>query len=215
MTKRLDGPRDVVIVEYGLVTYAALYTSDPAGVSAALLEHRAIDLACYPQGDWVVVRNAQGEARVGYRDGRYRYEARDADPLALARIIEQLGDRGKITPDGYIDDRALFEATVAHVYPDPLSRIWLAFHELVRWPPDLIVSLRDGYAHGSKLFDLAIGGAVSTHGSLNRANATTFVLSMLAELPPAVRLEQVLPALDRARRGGLRQADQPLQEARR
>ena len=65
----------------------------------------------------------------------------------------------------------------------------------------MLVSLRDGYAHGSKLFNFAIGGTDSTHGSLNRINSTTFVMTMLGQLPPVLRPEDVLPALERLRTG--------------
>jgi len=214
VTNSLRKPEDVVVIEYGLVTYAALYTKDPAGVSQALLEHPAVELACYPQGDKIVVRDAKGEATIEHKDGRYRYRLVRGDPLELRGIIEQLGDRGKVTADGFVDDRALFEATVTHIYPDPLARIWLAFHGLVRWPPDLLVSLRDGYVNGSKMFNFFIGGVTSTHGSLNRVNSTTFAMSMLGELPPAMRLEEVFPALERARSGGAVPTTQAVAAAR-
>ena len=45
----LQGPRDVVIPSFGLITYAAFYTADPAGVAAVLLPNPVTTVACYPQ----------------------------------------------------------------------------------------------------------------------------------------------------------------------
>ena len=100
---------------------------------------------------------------------------------------------------GFIDDRALFDATVEHAYPDPLRRLWLAFHSLVRHPADMVITLHDGWCHGSKAFHVMIGGATSTHGSLNRINSTTFAMTMWGQLPPAMRLEEVMPAVESLR----------------
>ena len=35
----------------------------------------------------------------------------------------------------------------------------------------------------------------STHGSLNQPDSMTFAMTMLGELPPALRLEEVMPNL--------------------
>jgi len=70
----------------------------------------------------------------------------------------------------------------------------------VKKPADLIVCLRDGWVHGSKFFYTMIGGATSTHGSLNQLNSATFVITMLGNLPPALRPEEVMPALDKLRK---------------
>jgi hypothetical protein len=69
----------------------------------------------------------------------------------------------------------------------------------VQHPPDLIVNLRDGACHGSRFFYTMIGRVGSTHGSLNRMNSTTFALTMLGELPPALRSEELMPALEKLR----------------
>ena len=46
-----------------------------------------------------------------------------------------------------------------------------------------------------------IGEVTSTHGSLNRMSSTTFVMTMLGDLPPVLPARDVLPAL-KALRGG-------------
>jgi hypothetical protein len=170
-------------------------------VAGCLVNHEDVEFACYPEDDGVVVHNSTGQARITRGPNGYAYESQADDPLGLAPIIERLRRDGKVSADGGIDGAALFDATLHNVYPDPLARIWGAFHGLVENPPDLIVNLRDGACYGSHFFHAMIGKVSSTHGSLNRANSTTFVLTTLGELPPAMRSDQVLPALEELRRG--------------
>ena len=198
-TKTLREPRDVVPISYGLVTYAAFYTDDPAGVANCLVNHEDVEFACYPADDAVIVCDRTGHARITKGEAGFVYDAREADPLKLNPIIEQLRRDRKVSANGEIDTEALFGATVNHYYPDPLARIWAAFHELVENPPDVIVNLRDGACYGSRFFHTMIGKVASTHGSLNRANSTTFALTMLGELPPALRSRDLLPALEALR----------------
>ncbi len=197
--RSLRSPRDVVTIAYGLVTYAEFATQDPAGVAQCLLAHEDVEFACYPAGDAIVVRSRTDEARIAKGASGFKYEPARGDPLLLMPIIAQLRDAGKVSATGEIDEDALFQATLEHYYPDPLARLWGAFHEVVENPPDLIVNLRDGACHGSKFFFTMIRRTASTHGSLNRRNSTTFVLTTLGELPPALRSREVLPALERLR----------------
>jgi hypothetical protein len=200
-TKSLNDPRDVVPIAYGLVTYAAFFTRDPAGVADCLLRHEDVEFACYPSDGGIIVRDQTGQARIAKGRTGFTYDSRHGDPLKLAAIVEQLRRDGDVSADGEIDETALFQATVDHYYPDPLARIWAAFHELVEEPPDLIVNLRDGACHGSRFFHAMIRTVDSTHGSLNRMNSTTFALTMLSELPPAMRSRDLLPVLERLRTG--------------
>jgi len=195
----LRDPRDVVVVRYGLVTYADFATQDPAGVGACLLKSEAVTFACYRDGDGLLVVDREGQARITAGAGGLRYDARGGDPLHLASIVAQLQAAGRVSADGDIDGDALFAATVDHEYPDPLARLWRAFHGMVANPPDLIVDLRDGYCHGSKFFYAMAYPIRSTHGSLNRMNSETFVLTMLGDLPPVLRTEEVLPRLEALR----------------
>ncbi|KPK74726.1 MAG: hypothetical protein AMJ79_13355 [Phycisphaerae bacterium SM23_30] len=199
LSDRLQGPHDVVVIDYGLVTYAAFFTEEPAQVADALLQSPVVTLACYPQEGQVVVRSLDGRAVIRRAGGRYSYSTEFGDPLGLLPVIAELRRQGKVDGEGFIDDRALFEATIEHEYPDPLRRIWQAFYDLVQEPADLIVCLKDGWCHGSGVFNFLIGGASSTHGSLNQLNCATFLLTMLGETPPALRLEEVMPALGRYR----------------
>jgi hypothetical protein len=196
-SRSLHGPRDVVVVSYGLVTYAELHARDPAGVAACLVDHEDVELACYPADGGVVVMDRHGRARITKGLAGFVYDSSQGDPLDLDSIVQRLRQAGKVSADGQIDGTALFHATLDHSYPDPLTRIWGAFHDLVENPPDVIVNLRDGACHGSGFFQTMIGKVSSTHGSLNRLNSTTFALTMLGELPPAMRPADVLPALER------------------
>jgi hypothetical protein len=195
----IRGPNDVVIPAYGLVTYAAVYTDEPAAVATVLLEDPAVDLAAYPHEGAVVVRSSDGEARILRRADGYIYETLSGDPLRLNPIISTLRAAGRVSDDGVIDDQALFTATAEHDYPDPLHRLWDCFHGLMKHPPDMALSLEEEYCHGSKFFDVIIGGVASTHGGLGRRDSTTIVLSDVGELPPAIRMEDVLDTLRAAR----------------
>ena len=196
LTNRMKKNNDVVTIEFGLVTYAAFFTNDPGGLANVLLQNPVTTIACYPESDHIIVQSIDGKAVIRKTDNRFSYNPITGDPLKLSTIIDKLRNEGKVDPQGFIDDLPFFEATVDHFYPDPLHRIWQAFHSLVQKPADLIVCLKDGWVHGSKLFDLLIGGATSTHGSLNRINSMTFAMSMLGPLPAAMRLNQLLPVLN-------------------
>ena len=196
ISEKLVKPNDVVTIKYGLVTYAAFHTTDPAGVADVLIHDPATTIGCYPKGQSVVVKSLAGEAMVHHKNGKYRYETKCGDPLELNEIIKQLCEQGHCDQNGFIDEKTLFESTTEHVYPDPLKRIWFAFNGLVRYPPDLVVCLQDGLWHGSDFFSAWLGQADSTHGSLNRINSTTFLMTMLGETPGVVPLEDVLTVLD-------------------
>ena len=194
-SKSLREPKDVVPISYGLVTYAEFYTADPAGVAGCLLRNDAVEFACYPSADAVVVTDRHGQARIRKGETGFGYDSTNADPLRLAPLIARLRQAGKVSASGEIDSEAFFEATLDHCYPDPLTRIWNAFHGLVDNPPDLIVNLRDGFCHGSRFFHAMIGKVDSTHGSLNQLSSTTFIMTMLGELPPDLRARDILPTL--------------------
>jgi hypothetical protein len=198
-TKAVRGPKDVVAVAYGLVTYAALFTQDPQGVAGCLVNHEAVEFACYPEGDAVVVRTADEFARIRKGSQGFTYDASEGDPLRIVPILDDLRAAGHVSETGEVDGDAMFAATIDHYYPDPLRRVWDAFHELVDNPPDVIVNFRDGVCHGSGFFYAMVGQMTSTHGSLNRMNSTTFAMTMLGELPEAMSSRDVYPALERLR----------------
>jgi len=196
-TQRIDGPRDVVAVSYGLVTYAAFWTDSPAGVAEVLADHEAVDWAAWrTDADAVEVVSPAGRGTLRHADGGWRYDVTGEDPLRLGAILAALRRTGRIG-DGVIPQDALFAATVEHDYPDPLRRLWEAFKDLVERPADVIANLADDSCHGSKFFHVMIGDPASTHGSMGRRNSTTFVMTQRGPLPSVMTSDQVLPALGR------------------
>lgn len=183
MSDSLHKPTDVVHVQFGLETYASFNSLQPEKLAADLVTLKGVDLASYSQGKSVVVLDARGgKAVVHQKEGKYRYEIITGDPLRLKDIL------AKLTPDadGMYAGPDLFSATVTHDYPDPLARLWRAHFALAKNAPDVIVSLEDAYMSGAATFAGAVKIA-STHGSLNRTNSTTFIMSSIAPLPPAFR----------------------------
>jgi len=203
LADRLGSPADVVTPAYGLVTFAAMFNQNSEKLAATMLKDPSVDLIAFTEGEEIVVLNRAGRARIARADGGFRYDASQGDPLRLMPIIESLRAAGKVSADGAIDDRALFVETAAHIYPDPLHRLWDCFHGLMKHPPQLAVSLKDDYCHGSWMFELGIGKVASTHGSLNLPNSSAFLLSDVGVLPEAIRIDDVMPTLDRARKASL------------
>ena len=218
MSKSVDDDSEVVIPEYGLVTCAVAHTRKPERVADVILKHEATDLVMYPaarpRDDQVVlpgasgggnapapiiVRNSTARAEIHRRGARFVYRAVAGDPLKLTPVLDRLTAEGKAAPDGSASDDDWFEATTAHDYPDPLHRIWCAFEQscLVENPADVIVSLKEGYACGSKLFSMMINIA-GTHGSLAQ-QSNTFIMSNAVPLPPVLRVDDVIRALNAAK----------------
>jgi hypothetical protein len=124
------------------------------------------------------------------KDGGYTYEKVAGDPLQLDGIIGKLKSKGKVSKSGVIDDKAFFEATMDFEYPDALARVWRGFNGLVKYPADLVVTIKDGWFCGKPGFAKTINVA-STHGSLNRMNTETFVMTTIGPLPRAMRIGDV------------------------
>jgi hypothetical protein len=188
---RLEGPRDVVYIRFGLETYAGLYTRSPARLAGDCVQCDGVELASWVEQDAVLVASADGgRARIEKRDGRFRYTPVAGDPLALAEILAEMGGNKFRHPD------EMLAATVDHRYPAPLQRLWRAHFAQATNPPDVILSLGDGWYSGSRDFAGHVEIA-STHGSLNRNNSVTFILSTAGPLPPVMRARDVAPALSR------------------
>ena len=187
LTKSLEGPKDVAMVQFGLTTYASFYTHRRAELAGDLVTIEGVVLASYAEKDAVIVL-AGGNERAVIREktGRFGYEPTSGDPLQLKPILAQL----KADTDGYYDADDLLNATGTHVYPDPLQRIWRAHFGLVENPADVIVSLEDRFCVGSNFF-AAFVKAASTHGSLNYKNSVAFIMSTAGALPPLMRSADV------------------------
>ncbi|MFH1418802.1 MAG: hypothetical protein ABII12_11030 [Planctomycetota bacterium] len=195
--KSLSAPNDVVEISYGLVTYAQFHTNQPEKLANALARHEAVELAMFREGAAVMVLGGEQRAAIRRGDAGYSYEMLQGDPLGLAEIVASLKAAGHVDAAGNIADRALFEATSTHKYPDPLHRIWCSFDDLVEKPADVIVSLKPGKCHGSKFFHFFVAPVASTHGSLDYLSSVTFLLTNATPsvLPDIMRSGDVLNAL--------------------
>jgi len=195
VSKRLDRAADVVIPAFGIVTCAAIHTKRPAAVANDAAAVEGIDLAAYLDRDGeVVVLNDGGRARITHREGSYAYHAEEGDPLELIPILDALEKAGSVDADGFVYDRVLFQATSGHEYPDPLHRIWRAFHGLFENTPDVLLSVKDGYHCGSRFMTDVIT-LRAAHGSLNRTSSSGFVMSTAGSVAQVIRMENLREAL--------------------
>ena len=183
MTGSLREPNDVAYIRFGLETYASFACRRPAELAADLAGCQGVTIVSYAEGESVVVLSSDGgRATITKSGGRYKYEAASGDPLKLSGILGSLSADAQ----GFYDDRALFEATALHEYPDALARLWRAHFSLAANTPDVIISLADEYYSGSTSFGDTVKVA-STHGGLNRKNSTTFIMSTAGPLPAVMR----------------------------
>ena len=193
-TNQLRGPRDVVLELQGLVTYLGIRTYRAAEIARAALNCPQFELATYMDGPAVIVRGRTGSASVECRDGKLRYQPLEGDPLHYEPVIASLRQSGKCDADGYVSDDDWFSATLDYEYPDAPRRLWDAFHGTVAHPPEVMVTIRDGYSAGRGGFETFIHMA-STHGSLNQVNSATFVMSMTGRVKRPMRTKDVMAAV--------------------
>jgi len=201
VTDRPTKDNDVGVVDYGLVTYAGFATRRRPALADTLVQAEGVDVVIYPANGDVVVCSDEGKARVQRRDHRLRYAADTGDPLHLSAIIAQARAAGTIDADGFADDRTWLRLTAEHVYPDPVVRVWRAFHGLAEHVPDVVVSLKDGYSAGLPSRASRFSDGASTHGDLAAKSSTAFVISTAGVVPESAQplrsrdLPDVLPAL--------------------
>jgi predicted RND superfamily exporter protein len=195
---RLVKDRDCVIEMNALVTVSGIHTRYPPEVASALVRHEPIEVAIYQQGDRSIIQTARGRAAVECRGARLRYVPVDgADVLGYAPVIDRLKSQGKMDAEGFADDRVWFHETLDHPWPNAPRRVWDALHGRFINPPDVILSLKDGYYSGYASYEKFVKMA-STHGGLNQVNSATFVMTMTGRLADvqAVRHEDVLGVLE-------------------
>jgi hypothetical protein len=192
----LKGPDDVVIPEFGMVSCAAIHTQSPARVAHDVVDVEGVELAAYPENDQIIVLSLHGHAVISRRDESFRYQMLEDDPLELKTVLDQLTKSGQVGADGFVADHVLFEATTSATYPDVVARLWRSFHGLVEHPPQVLVSLADGYHAGSATMTAMID-LIGVHGSLRQQSSSGMVMTAAGELPPIVRMSELKAALQK------------------
>jgi len=197
VTEKLERPGDLVVPEFGIVTYAGMSTREPDRVSRDVVSIDGIRLATYLDAlrDEVVVIARDGEARIGRTaDGRFTYQALRGDPLALLPVLAPLTagtSGGTAIP---IDDATLRSATLEGAYPDAVYRLWRAFHGLTVNTPDVLIDVEDGHHCGSPFMSKVVHLAAA-HGNLGQLSTNGFCMTTAGKLPPDLRMEELAAAL--------------------
>lgn len=182
---RISNSRSAIIPGFGLCSYAPIYTAieNRRPLAESLAELAGVDFSVFlpveDESDNVTeLIGPRGRARIHYDETLrgFRYEQIAGDPLALAGITSELESRGLIDERGYASDRAWFEATKDHRYPDALSNIWSSVRDRVESAADVLVSFEDGYCYGSAMFNRIVSIA-ATHGSALRSTSYSFLMS--------------------------------------
>ncbi len=187
ITTRLKERGDIVIPEFGIVTCAGIYTHEAEHVARDVVGIDGVEQAMYSGDNDTVVVLARGGARatISHANGKYRYVAEQGDPLRLNPIVKQLADA-----DGWIADVALFDATKSHEYPDAVHRVWRAFHGLMAHPPDVMLTVSDGWHCGSK-FMTSVLDLQAAHGNLGRPSSYGFVMTTMGHVSGITRMQDL------------------------
>lgn len=179
---RLDRPTDVAYSLAGIISSVAISVA-PAQAEAlarCLAPLEGVDLVAIDRGNAVGVLTGDGEAEVRVQPGdgeRYLYTALRGDPLGL--LV------GADRPERSFSQAELFQASRAASRPDPLRRLWMAFHGAVQRPTPVLLSLADGYEAGNaQVRALArIRGRAGTHGSMTRLASLGVLASTWRDMP--------------------------------
>jgi len=192
----LEKAGDVVVPEFGMVTCAVIHTREAEQVARDVVGIEGIELVAYCDvNDRMVVLGRGGRARITRSPAGFRYACEFGDPLELAPILGELARRGKVDADGFVSDQVLMEATVGHVYPDAVYRLWRAFHGLVQHTPDVLVSVQDGWHCGSPAMSSLVH-MTAAHGNLRPLSSSAFSMTTAGPLPEVLRMERLAATLE-------------------
>jgi hypothetical protein len=179
---RIEDNHDIAYSLAGIIGSVAITTSPESTEAAArcLTAAEGVDLVAIDRGDAVGVMTADGEAQIrpaGSGDEAYEYRVLRGDPLQLAVPVNVGGVE-------IFDQASLFAESIDAARPDPLRRLWRAFHGEVKQPSPILVSLADGYeAANPELRALAsLRGRFGTHGSMTRLASLGVLVSNWREV---------------------------------
>lgn len=135
-------------------------------VARCLAVLEGVDLVAVDRGDAVGILTSDAEAEVRLASTtpeEYLYRVLRGDPLELLQGTTNIRERR-------FEQTSLFLQTLDALRPDPLRRLWRAFHGAVKEPSQILVSLADGHEAGnSQVRALArMRGRAGTHGSMTR-----------------------------------------------
>jgi hypothetical protein len=205
-----SGPDGFFLPAMGEVAAGVCFVASARASAAArvLARLEAIDLvmARRDERSALILRGADEEASVEWRNGRYRYDASHGDPLQYAPVWAGLRRDGATDAEGFVHGDVMLTTTGSHDYPDALHRIRRALTDLVEYPAPVLFSLRPGYTYGPLLThagSILLGGQVGTHGGLGSEQSLGFLsVAGLPTPPPVVRAESALiPYRDLVMRG--------------
>jgi len=165
---RIAHPYDVAYSLAGIIGSVAITTSHEHAEEAArcLAVADGVDLVAIDRGDAVgiLTSDGMGEVRLaGTVPDAFEYRVLSGDPLGLLQGMTAVTERR-------FDESSLFMQTLDAPRPDPLRRLWWAFHGDVKEPSPILVSLADGYEAGNTEVRALAGirGRAGTHGSMTR-----------------------------------------------
>jgi hypothetical protein len=194
--ERITGNDDAVLELHGLVTVTGIHVNEPERLAMSLVKHKEQVQHCFYQKDnRTIIRNSDGAAAVEIKDHKLRYVPIDADPLNYAPVIKAMQAKGLADADGYADDKAWFDFTIDHEYPDAPRRVWDAFHGKVGNLPDLLMTTNDGWCAGRPDFERYIL-MLSTHGALNQANSAGMIMTMTGRVKGPVLHEAAIDTVE-------------------
>lgn len=204
----IDFDREVFVELDGLVSYFGVQTGRPAEVAQALVAHSELEFACYCEGDAVIVRNANGSARIEKRGDSFRYVEIDCDVLGYRSVIEDLRARGRLDGDGFASERDWFDATSTHEYPDGLARLVAAFGKQVQFPCRVQCALKPQYHAGLEVAEWLVTMA-STHGGLSAIHSDAVLLTMHPGIRGPLRSRDVMRVIEPRYDPAARRVDSP------
>lgn len=197
VTSRLSARGDVVVPLFGLLDMLRVHAYDEstrADVLRALSERPEVELLAWRDGEAVMLRTAEGTARIEARGagaGRsYRATMIDGDPLGLRAADAALRARGAGDADGFASAGAWLAVTDADEYVAVVPRLWDGLFTNSAEQPDVIASLAADSFVGSGFF-AALTQMRGTHGGAARRASETFVMSSRAQIPLTLLISEV------------------------
>ena len=166
---RIDSADQVAYSLAGIIGFVAVNARPERveDVARCLAATDGVELVAVDRAERVAILSADGgRAELWPTPGAntaFSYRNLRGDPLGLLA-----GEVGPVTRS--FDEDLLFRRTLDAPYPDPLRRLWRAFHGAVREPSPILLSLRDGRDAGYRTVRsfAALRGRAGTHGSLTR-----------------------------------------------